>query len=88
MLSITQITQLLTKYDRLTRSVRMQLLEHALGKSLGLGFIRQGTLANGAMICDFRWKLSAKTLGWLKVFNTVLQNSYSKQEVFYDYHAR
>jgi len=72
MLSVTQITQLLTKYDRLTRSVRMRLLEHALGKSLGLGFIRQGTLPNGAMVCDFRWKLSAETLGWLKVFNTVL----------------
>jgi hypothetical protein len=76
MLSVTQITQLLTKYDRLTRSMRMQLLEHALGKSIGLGFTRQGRLANGAMVCDFRWKLSAETLGWLKVFNTDLQNSY------------
>jgi len=40
------------------------LLDHAMGKQLGLGFYRQGTLANGAAVCDCRWKLGAATQGW------------------------
>jgi hypothetical protein len=53
-------------------------LDHAIGKLLGLGFNRQDTLANGATVCDCRWKLGAETLGWPPVSVTVLQNAYSK----------
>jgi hypothetical protein len=53
-------------------------LDHGSGKLLGLGFRRQDTLANGASVCDCRWKLGAETPGWPPVPDTVLQNPYSK----------
>lgn len=34
-------------------------LDHAMSKVLNLGFVRQGTLAEGAPVCDCRWKRSA-----------------------------
>ncbi len=39
-------------------------LDHAMGRYLGLGFTRQGTLAEGAALCDCRWKRGVETLGW------------------------
>jgi hypothetical protein len=38
-------------------------LDHAMSKFLGLGFTRRGTLAEGAPICDCRWKRGAETIG-------------------------
>lgn len=43
-------------------------LDHAMGKLLGLGFTRTGTLAEGAAVCDCRWKRGAETPGWPPVF--------------------
>ena len=54
------------------------VLDHAMGKMLGLGFNRQGTLANGAALCDCRWKLGAETQGWPPVLDIALQQSYSR----------
>lgn len=39
-------------------------LDHAMGKLFGLGLTRQGTLAEGASLCDCRWKRGAETSDW------------------------
>ncbi len=39
-------------------------LDNAMGKFLGLGLKRQGTLVEGAVVCDCRWKRGAETQGW------------------------
>jgi hypothetical protein len=39
-------------------------LDHAMGKYLGLGLTRQGTLVEGATVCDCRWKRGAETPSW------------------------
>ena len=39
-------------------------LDHAMGKLLGLGLARTGTLAEGAPVCDCRWKYGAETPDW------------------------
>jgi hypothetical protein len=46
-------------------------LDNIMGKYLNLGFIRQGTLAEGAAICDCRWKRGAETLNWTPVIDPV-----------------
>jgi hypothetical protein len=38
-------------------------LDHAMGRTLSLGFMRNGTLAEGAPVCDCRWKHSAAAVG-------------------------
>ena len=37
-------------------------LDHAMSNILSLGFIRHGTLAEGAPVCDCRWKRGAATI--------------------------
>ncbi len=39
-------------------------LDFAMGKRFDLGFTRNGTLAEGASVCDCRWKRGAETRGW------------------------
>jgi hypothetical protein len=46
-------------------------LDHAMGKILGLGFTRHGTLAEGAAVCDCRWKRGAETPGWIPAIEPV-----------------
>jgi len=46
-------------------------LDHAMGKYLGLGFARRGTLAEGATVCDCRWKRGAETPNWTPVIDPV-----------------
>ena len=46
-------------------------LENAMGKILGLGLARQGTLAEGTAACDCRWKRGAETLNWTPVIEPV-----------------
>jgi L-2-amino-thiazoline-4-carboxylic acid hydrolase len=46
-------------------------LDNAMGKYLGLGFTRQGTLAEGGPVCDCRWKRGAETLNWTPAINPV-----------------
>ena len=53
-------------------------LDNAMGKILGLGFTRQGTLAEGAGVCDCRWKRGAETLNWTPVIEPV----YKKEEAW------
>jgi hypothetical protein len=48
-------------------------LDNAMGKILGLGFTRQGTLAEGAAVCDCRWKRGAETLNWTPVIEPVFK---------------
>ncbi len=47
-------------------------LEHAIGKILGLGLSRQGTLAEGAVMCDGRWKRGAETPGWKLAYDDTI----------------
>ena len=46
-------------------------LDHAMGKYLSLGFFRRETLAEGAVVCDCRWKRGAETLSWTPAIDPV-----------------
>ena len=49
-------------------------LDHLLGERMNLGFDRQGTLANGATVCDCRWKYGAQTRRWSPIGDLVRQD--------------
>jgi hypothetical protein len=38
-------------------------LDHAMNRTLSLGFMRNGTLAEGAPVCDCRWNRNAAAVG-------------------------
>ena len=48
-------------------------LDNTISKYLNLGFTRQRTLAEGATICDCRWKRGAETLNWTPMLEPAIK---------------